>query len=196
MTTTTDILAHPGLADPVHDAQAAFRAVLQALSHPGTLHDVPAPPDPPPSLAPATAAVLLALADGEAPVHLAGPFAALSPWIAFHTGSAEASLGEAAFVVTDTLPDFAMLSSGTDEIPEASTTIVLQVPALEGGRALTLRGPGIETCWTFAPQGLPDDFIARWAANRRLYPRGVDLLLCAGDRVAALPRSTTVTEAE
>jgi alpha-D-ribose 1-methylphosphonate 5-triphosphate synthase subunit PhnH len=196
MATSTDILAHPGLADPVQDAQAIFRAVLQALSRPGTLHDVPAPPEPPRPLAPATAAVLLTLADGDAPVHLAAPFAGLSPWVAFHTGSAAVALGEAAFVVADTLPDFAALSSGTDEIPEASATILLQVPALVGGRALTLRGPGIETCWRFAPQGLPDDFVARWAANRRLYPRGIDLLFCAGNRVAALPRSTTVTESE
>jgi alpha-D-ribose 1-methylphosphonate 5-triphosphate synthase subunit PhnH len=190
----TDILAHPGFADPVHDAQTSFRAVLQALARPGTLHEVASPPDPPPLLAPAAAAVLLTLIDGDAAVHLAEPFASLAPWVAFHTGAGAAGPAEAAFLLAEALPDFSRLSAGTDEIPEASATVILQVSALEGGRPLTLRGPGIETTWTMAPQGLPGDFTARWAANRALYPRGIDLLLCAGNRVAGLPRSTTVTE--
>ncbi len=188
-----DILAHPGFADPVHDAQASFRALLQALARPGTLHAVAVPPDPPAPLAPATAAVLLTLVDGDAPVHLAGHFAALAPWVAFHTGSGDAAADEAAFVLADSLPEFAGLRAGSDEIPEASATVILQVLALDGGPPLILRGPGVETMREFAPLGLPGDFFARWAANRRLYPRGIDLVLCAGDRIAGLPRSTTVT---
>ncbi len=188
-----DILAHPGFADPVHDRQVSFRALLQALARPGTFHPVAVPPDPPAPLAPATAAVLLTLVDGEAPVHLTGPFAALGAWVAFHTSGTEVAAGDAAFVLADALPDFASLKAGTDEIPESSTTVILQMPALEGGPPLTLRGPGIETTRDFGPCGLPDDFVARWAANRRLYPRGIDLVLCAGSLVAGLPRSTTVT---
>lgn len=191
----TDILAHPGFTDPVHDAQATFRALLQALARPGTVQAPAVPADPPPPLAPATAAVLLTLADGDAAVHLAGRLAAVAPWLTFHTGSRLAAPGEAAFVVAETLPDFAALAAGSDEIPESSTTVILQVPALVGGPRLTLRGPGIETACDVAPRGLPDDFVARWAANRGLYPRGIDLVLCAGGEVAGLPRSTTVTEA-
>ncbi len=189
-----DLLAHPGFADPVHDAQASFRAVLQALARPGTLWRVAPPADPPPPLAPAAAAVLLTLVDADAPVHLAGRFAALAPWVAFHTGSANAEPGAAAFVLSDALADFATLAAGTDEVPEASTTLILQVPALDGGPKLTLRGPGIETTRNFAPRGLPADFAARWAANRRLYPRGIDLVLCAGSTVAGLPRSIFIAE--
>ncbi len=189
-----DILAHPGFTDPVHDAQRSFRALLQALARPGTVQALATPPDPPPPLAPATAAVLLTLADGEAPVHLAGRLAAVAPWVAFHTGSGLAAPGDAVFFVAETLPDFAMIDAGSDEIPERSTTIILQVPALAGGRRLSLRGPGIETVREVAPLGLPDDFAARWAANRALYPRGIDLVLCAGGEVLGLPRSTTVAE--
>jgi alpha-D-ribose 1-methylphosphonate 5-triphosphate synthase subunit PhnH len=43
--------------------------------------------------------------------------------------------------------------------------------------------------------GLPPDFAALWAANHALFPRGVDLMLCAGNDVAALPRSVTVKDA-
>ncbi len=42
--------------------------------------------------------------------------------------------------------------------------------------------------------GLPADFIAQWAANHALYPRGVDMVLCAGDRLCALPRSVQIGE--
>ncbi|MDE2332969.1 MAG: phosphonate C-P lyase system protein PhnH [Rhodospirillales bacterium] len=195
MTVPDDGLAYPGFADPVHDAQASFRAVLRALARPGALCTVATPPAPPPPLAPASAAVLLTLVDADAPVHLPPPFAGLGPWVAFHTGSTGADIGDAAFVLADEWPDLALLAAGTDEVPEASTTLILQVPALEGGPRLILRGPGIEATQTFAPLGLPADFAARWAANRRLYPRGIDVLLCAGSAVAGLPRSVTVLEA-
>lgn len=188
------LLAFPGFADPVADGQKTFRAVLQALARPGTVHETAAPPDPPPPLSPAAAAVLLTLVDGAAPLHLAPPFTALAPWVAFHTGSPGATLAEAPFVLAETLPDLTALAPGSDEVPEASATVILQVPALAGGPALTLRGPGIETTTVFAPQGLPPDFAARWAANHRLFPRGIDLVLCEGTRVAGLPRSIFVTE--
>jgi alpha-D-ribose 1-methylphosphonate 5-triphosphate synthase subunit PhnH len=42
--------------------------------------------------------------------------------------------------------------------------------------------------------GLPHDFAARWAANRALFPRGVDLVLCADDTLVALPRTTQISE--
>jgi len=40
--------------------------------------------------------------------------------------------------------------------------------------------------------GLPDDFASQWAANHALFPRGIDLLLCSGATLAALPRSVAV----
>jgi len=40
---------------------------------------------------------------------------------------------------------------------------------------------------------LPDDFTARWANNRALFPRGVDVILVAGTDIAALPRTVHIT---
>ena len=72
--------------------------------------------------------------------------------------------------------------------------MVLQVAALTGGPELISRGPGIKNHGHFAPVGLPDDFHAQWAANRELFPRGIDLLLVADGQVMGLPRSTRLSE--
>ncbi|HZF78124.1 MAG TPA: phosphonate C-P lyase system protein PhnH [Acetobacteraceae bacterium] len=42
--------------------------------------------------------------------------------------------------------------------------------------------------------GLPPGFVAAWGANRARFPRGIDVILCAGDRVAALPRTVRIEE--
>jgi alpha-D-ribose 1-methylphosphonate 5-triphosphate synthase subunit PhnH len=43
---------------------------------------------------------------------------------------------------------------------------------------------------------VPADIVARLAANRALFPRGIDLLLATDDAAAALPRSIRVSEEE
>ena len=95
----------------------------------------------------------------------------------------------AAFAVADTLPDLTDFAAGTDLAPELSATLLVQVANLGAGAALRLSGPGLRVPEVLYAEGLPADFVARWAANHALYPRGVDLLLCCGPRIAALPRS-------
>ncbi len=185
----------PGFADPVGGAQACFRAVLDAMSRPGTLHAAGAGLSPPAPLDPATAAALLTLVDGETPLAMDAGFAPAAAWIAFHCGVApDAAPALAEFVLASALPDLAGLASGTDEMPEASATVILQLDGLGRGREFVLAGPGLAGPARFAAAGLPADFAARWAANHALYPRGVDLILCAGTQLAALPRSVRISE--
>jgi alpha-D-ribose 1-methylphosphonate 5-triphosphate synthase subunit PhnH len=181
----------PGFADPVGGAQACFRAVLDAMAHPGRILAVAGVSAPAP-LCEAAAAVLLTLVDHETPLWLDPQAEAARPWIAFHTG---APLTGTAFAMALSLPDLAALPNGTDEMPETSATVILQVAALGSGREFQLAGPGLRQPTRLHVNGLPPDFVAIWQRNHALFPRGIDLILCAGDRLTALPRSVTVLEA-
>ncbi len=184
-----------GFADPVLDAQAAFRAALEAMARPGRIHSLTAPPEPPPPLCPAAAALLLTLVDAETLLWTdAG--AEAEAWARFHCGCpVTADPGLAAFLLaTGTPPDLMALEAGTDEEPERGATLILQVAALEAGHGWRLTGPGIEQEHFLHAAGVPARFATDWAANRARFPRGVDLLLCAGEAVAALPRTTRIEE--
>jgi alpha-D-ribose 1-methylphosphonate 5-triphosphate synthase subunit PhnH len=180
----------PGFADPVTGAQACFRAVLDAMARPGrvlSIHGVSAPAP----LCDAAAAVLLTLVDHETPLWLDPDAEAARPWIAFHTG---APFGGGMFAMALSLPDLAALPAGSDEMPETSATVILQVASLRAGRRLVLEGPGLREPAVLLADGLPADFVAMWQRNHALFPRGVDLILCAGRDLAALPRSVAVRE--
>jgi len=184
-----------GFADPVLDAQAGFRAVLEAMSRPGRVQRAGTGLRPPAPLHQASAAVLLALADADTPLWLdAGADA--EAWLRFHCGApVVAAAGEAAFVLAaGAAPALASLARGSEEEPQRGATLVLQVGALEEGEGWRLCGPGIAREHRLRVTGAPDGFHAAWAANRAGFPCGVDVLLCAGDRLAALPRSVMIAE--
>ena len=185
-------LLYPGFADPVRDSQTVFRAVLDAMARPGRMHELTALAEPPPPLDRATSAVLLTLVDADTPLWMDERAAAASDWVAFHCGASPAPRDRARFGVALAMPRLADFSAGTDEEPETSATLILQVASLEDGPRFRLAGPGLAASASLAVSGLPSNFLAQWAANRRLFPRGVDLILCAGDRVAALPRTVGI----
>lgn len=191
----------PGFSDPVFQSQAAFRALLAALSEPGTLQRVAAEIAPPEGLAAATATALLSLADYETPVWLPAALrdGAAGAWLRFHCGVALVDdPAEAAFAVLDGAanePKLSAFNLGNDQFPDRSTTVIVQVAALEGGTAFTLSGPGIPGTRTVAPQGLRPGFVEELRENNALYPLGVDVVLTHGDGMTGLPRSTQIEEA-
>ena len=197
---SAETMIAPGFSDPVFQSQAAFRALLAALSEPGTLQQVAGEIAPPEGLATATATALLTLADYETPVWLPeglrnGPAGA---WLRFHCAAALVNdPTEAAFAVIDGAADEPRLSAfnlGTDQFPDRSTTVIVQVASLEGGSAFTLAGPGIAGTRTVTPQGLRPGFTDELRENGALYPLGVDVLLTHGESLIGLPRSTQVEE--
>src|SRR5262245_39312327 len=64
------VMVRAGLAEPVLGSQQIFRAVLDAMAHPGRIVSVPPPLDTPAPLWSATASMCLTLVDGETPVWL------------------------------------------------------------------------------------------------------------------------------
>jgi alpha-D-ribose 1-methylphosphonate 5-triphosphate synthase subunit PhnH len=184
-------------ADPVLDSQRVFRALMDALSRPGSAQRLQFAGRPPLPLTAELAAVTLTLADQDAPVWLDPALSAepeVSDWLAFQTGATIArDPGQAAFALAtgaEVLVPLSRFAGGTDEYPDRSTTVVLQVGSFDGGPPLRLKGPGVDGSTTIAPVGLPEDFADQWSANRAMFPRGVDVLLVAPGAVIGLPRTT------
>lgn len=189
-----------GFADPVHDAQGVFRAVMDALARPGTIQALATELAPPAPLAPELAAIALALGDADAPFWLDAALArnpAVAEFLRFHTGARiTQDPMEAAFaLVSDAAacPDFGTFARGTPAYPDRSTTLVLAVAALSN-EDWHLDGPGIRGSARLSASPLPADILPRLARNHAGFPQGVDLILAAPGRIAALPRSTRVQE--
>jgi alpha-D-ribose 1-methylphosphonate 5-triphosphate synthase subunit PhnH len=183
------------------DNQVAFRALMGAMARPGSTMTLEGKTAPAP-LMPATAALVASLADFETPVWLDPDFRqapAVVEWIRFTTNAPlVADSRQAAFaLVADArnLPDFGEFAQGSEEYPDRSTTVIAQV-ARFGGGVFAVSGPGLKETRSFAAEPLPPDFAARCAANRALFPRGIDLIFVAGAAIAALPRSITVARSE
>jgi alpha-D-ribose 1-methylphosphonate 5-triphosphate synthase subunit PhnH len=189
----------PGFADPVDDAQRIFRRVLDALAHPGRIVAIDAPADLPAGpLGRAAIGTALALLDFETPLWLDEAAGAVRPHLRFHCNcpSAEAPDRAGFAVIGDpaVLPALDRFALGTDAYPDRSTTLVIEVRALAEGGALSLSGPGIEARTRLDVAGLPKRFWAERAALAPLFPRGIDVILTCGDRLAAVPRTTRVEE--
>jgi alpha-D-ribose 1-methylphosphonate 5-triphosphate synthase subunit PhnH len=192
----------PGFADPVGAAQATFRAVLTALSEPGTVLTLALAPDPafrpPAPLGLAAAAIALSLLDGDTPLWCDPASRGAAPSLRFHTGAPLVEAPEQArfalIAETALLPSLAAFDAGSDEYPDRSATLIIEVASLGEGSTLVLRGPGIPERRTLAVDGLPAGFRAEWRANHARFPRGIDVILTAGGRLAGLPRSTLIEE--
>jgi alpha-D-ribose 1-methylphosphonate 5-triphosphate synthase subunit PhnH len=187
-----------GLADPVTDGQAIFRAVLEAMARPGRVVEVPATAEVPPPLDPAAAAVCLALVDLETPLWLDGPArtAEVLEYVRFHCGApvvdAPGAARFALVVDASSAPPLAAFAQGTDEEPERSATVILQVAELAAGQGSRLAGPGIAGEARLRVEGLTAAVWSQLRDNHAAFPRGIDLVLVAGSRLAALPRTTRV----
>jgi alpha-D-ribose 1-methylphosphonate 5-triphosphate synthase subunit PhnH len=193
----------PGFSNPVLASQAVFRTVMEAMARPGTIAELDVAITSPAPLGVAAAALALTLLDFETLFWL-DPMLAAAPdvdgWLKFHTGApraADPASAAFAFVAKSApVPGFGAFDLGNIEYPDRSTTLVLEVETLNDGDAFHLSGPGIKESRSLAAAPLPADFADRMAANRALFPRGVDIVLTCGRRLAALPRSVQLTRSD
>ena len=123
-----------GFASSVLDSQSVFRAIMGAMAEPGKVFPTRDAATPPSPLSATAAAVALTLCDHDAPVWLDTTLranAAVGSWLGFHTGAPMAHTpADAHFAIIAepagliALDNFAQ---GTQDYPDRSTTLVLQV---------------------------------------------------------------------
>jgi alpha-D-ribose 1-methylphosphonate 5-triphosphate synthase subunit PhnH len=187
-----------GFVHYTYESQSTFRTLLDAMARPGTIGAVGPSPDAPAPLDPATAAVALCLFDHDTNVWLGDGIAGLAvyEYLRFHAGcpliKSALSADFAVCLAAAGMPPLAQFNAGSDEYPDSSATLVVQVAGLEDGRRIRLTGPGIAREEWLAVSGVPDYF---WAARREqqaIFPRGVDVVFASGERIIALPRSTEI----
>jgi len=176
--------------------QTIFRAVLDGFARPGTEVAVGA------GVGGDAALVLLATLVDES-VTLADPGGRLDPDQRRLLRAPAAAPGAARFVLLDgsapPASDF-QPALGTLESPELGATLVVTVGALAGAGAirpagsvaLRLGGPGVLGERELYVAGLHPAWLTRRAEWVSAYPLGVDLVLCAPDRLVALPRTTRI----
>ncbi|TVQ21590.1 MAG: phosphonate C-P lyase system protein PhnH [Leptolyngbya sp. DLM2.Bin15] len=185
----------PGFKDPVHGAQQTFRALLDALARPGILQTT-ASLTPPEGLKPSCAAACLTLLDLETTVWLQpGISESVRSWLLFHTGcrfTTEPQTADFAVINdVETMPRLDEFNWGTAEYPEASTSLLIQLPALQGTGSAVLQGPGILDTITI-PAPLHTDFWRQWQEMTANYPLGLDAWCFAEQQVLGLPRTAHI----
>ncbi|WP_433430835.1 phosphonate C-P lyase system protein PhnH [Nonomuraea sp. CA-141351] len=174
-------------------AQADFRALLNALSRPGVL-DAVGRADGPPALT-----VAAGLADVEVPTAVLTDSGDEHWARALHLAtSAPVAPPEAARMVVALRPptaaEIAAMRRGDALHPEHGTRLIAAVTTLgEEGVGLALRGPGVPGTRRLRVAGLPRAVFAALAEANAGFPAGIDTFLVAGDgTVAGLPRSTRI----
>jgi alpha-D-ribose 1-methylphosphonate 5-triphosphate synthase subunit PhnH len=195
MTTVKEL--PPGFADKVLSAQSTFRSVMDAMARPGSVTRIVAAAGTPLPLMRGTAAIALTLFDHDTPIWLDAKMSAtsdLAKWLKFHTGAPvvqDCSICSFALIGDASgLPELDRFCFGSNEYPDRSTTLILQLESLGQGDTIALRGPGIDGIATMQAAIEPPDLFERLAINEKLFPRGIDVVLVADDSIVAIPRTT------
>jgi alpha-D-ribose 1-methylphosphonate 5-triphosphate synthase subunit PhnH len=202
--------------DAVRDTQKVFRVLLEALSRPGQLYELPRVGFVFGSARTRSSAfnqfqslgaIVATLLDHEVTFCMLGQEDAvreLSIQITDLTSSHSAGCEHANYVISLQAPDASLVSQlnpGNLLYPDTSTTLICLVsdlasraPDQHNGTLLALEGPGVaekQTVWVADTNAT--FFNALSMVNAR-YPLGVDVLwITPSGRVAGLPRSTQIT---
>jgi alpha-D-ribose 1-methylphosphonate 5-triphosphate synthase subunit PhnH len=195
MTTVAELPA--GFVDKVLSAQSTFRSVMDAMARPGSVQRIASAAGTPSAMMRGTAAMALTLFDHDTPVWLDAAMSATSDvakWLKFHTSApvvGDSSIAGFALVGDpESLAPLDRFAFGSNEYPDRSTTLILQVESLTNGPAVELRGPGIDGTAALRASIQPHDLFERLAINATLFPRGIDVVLVHDDSIVAIPRTT------
>lgn len=183
---------------------AVFRAVLEALSCPGKVVNLPAGVA---TSVPPAAVPVLALADLDVSVatfEAGGGSPDGDRWassIRSVTGCRITAPPDADMVVALRPPTGADVSSlrvGTAHAPERGARLFVRCDAITEGSTgadttIRIQGPGASAGRTLTVTGLDADVFRALTAANRAFPAGVDTWLIAGDRrMVGIPRSSRI----
>jgi alpha-D-ribose 1-methylphosphonate 5-triphosphate synthase subunit PhnH len=192
-------------------SQLIFRAVLDALARPGTIHRLPAAGHGAAGEGtPAALLPLLALADLTTPACVLADVGDWPEVVRAMTSAPAAELAQARLVAAlrpVSGSELAALRTGTPAAPEDGALACLSVTGIRpvpvsgapdggaDGRLLRLTGPGIAGTRQLLVTGLPPGFAVVRRTLTGEFPAGVDLLLITADGdLAGLPRTTQIDE--
>lgn len=193
--------------DPVHDTRETFRALVDAMSRPGTVQAGPATP--------MDYAVVATLVDHE--VGIKTDDEALRDALAAEGRLTDAPVNAADIVHVrgDTDERVREVRRGTLKEPSEGATVIYHIDELteeiktgsigdgeselvngqtteirkDGSEVLKLSGPGIPGTRLIGVAGLGPGEIDAIADAQSTVPRGIDIVLTTEQRVAAIPRS-------
>ena len=195
MTTIAEL--PPGFADKVLSAQSTFRSVMDAMARPGSVQRIASVAGTPAGMMRGTAALALTLFDHDTPIWLDPAMSAtpeVARWLKFHTSApviTDSSIASFALVGDPlNLPALDRFALGSNEYPDRSTTLILQVESLDDGPVVELQGPGIDGTTSLRASIQPRDLFERLTINAALFPRGIDVVLVHDDCIVAIPRTT------
>jgi len=173
--------------DPVHGTRETFRALLDAMSRPGTVEAVSEPADH---------AVVATLVDHEVTLATEDDTlrGALSEQGRLDDG--EPTTADIVHARDHTTFDVRDCGRGSLVEPSDGATVVYRVEELadsaeEALTTVSLSGPGVDGETTLSV-ALPPSELAAIAEAQSSYPRGVDVIFATEDSVASIPRSVSI----
>jgi alpha-D-ribose 1-methylphosphonate 5-triphosphate synthase subunit PhnH len=186
-----------GSDDPAVGSHQAFRAILDAMEHPGRLVTIREYPQAPAVFNSASAATCLTLLDYETPVwtDIDWRNPAIG-WLQSGCGSSvvtEPCVAKFAFITKPAaMPPLENFRVGRRDYCEKTTTIVVQVEDIypvadnqnsniSGGKTSRLE-----------LKGVTDIFWYQWRQLSFLHPMGIDIFFTCDDVLAALPKMTRI----
>ncbi|WP_417812161.1 phosphonate C-P lyase system protein PhnH [Thalassospira alkalitolerans] len=188
----------PGFEHDAFQSNAVFRTVLDAMSRPGNIYNLPISIAAPDGLNETATAFALAMADMDTPVWLSPACisGAAITHLKFHCGCPivdDAAKADFAFArLDDDLSFLSRLAVGNAEYPDQSATVVFMVDAISDHPDMILTGPGIKETHMLSVAGLPAAFHTWRRENTALFPCGVDVIFASPHQIAALPRTTRI----
>lgn len=183
-------MSQPDFTPAEARTRATFHALLNALSYPGRVQHLPLRGDAP--VHEGCTVIAETLLDLETTFFT--PDETLTEPLSLTTAR-PAAPSQAAYhfypALTDALLDTVKTATVGDMLfPDTGASIVIGC-ALGRGQSLLLTGPGIQTEQVLQVDGIAPAF---WDIRQRTtrYPLGWDVYLIDGNRVAGLPRTTTI----